>query len=95
MTASARWSRFWRKSQFNAARKVAGDAVPVLLVLVCANVQSIGPETSRVGTGDSESPYSCDTVTQLIPEGNHMNSIIYLVGLVVIVLFVLSFLGLR
>jgi len=28
-------------------------------------------------------------------EGNHMSSIIYLVGLVVVVLFVLSLLGLR
>lgn len=28
-------------------------------------------------------------------KGKHMNSIIYIVGLVVVVLFVLSFLGLR
>lgn len=32
---------------------------------------------------------------KISPEETHMNSIIYLVGLVVIVLFILSFLGLR
>lgn len=32
---------------------------------------------------------------QAYPKGNHMNSIIYLVGLVVVVLAILSFLGLR
>jgi hypothetical protein len=71
------------------------DTVPVFLVLVYANVQRIRPETSKIKTADFESPYSRDTVTQLIPEGNVLNSIIYLVGLVVIVLFVLSFLGFR
>jgi hypothetical protein len=71
------------------------DTVPVFLVLVYENVQRIRPETSKVKTGDFESLYSRDTVTLLIPEGNVLNSIIYLVGLVVIVLFVLSFLGFR
>ncbi len=68
---------------------------PVFLIFVYANVQSVRPETSRVGTGDFESPCSRNSVTQPIPEENHMNSIIYIVGLVVIVMVVLSFLGLR
>ncbi len=56
MMASARWSRYWRKRQGDNAHKIAEDTVSVLMVLVYANVQSVLPETSRVGAGDFESP---------------------------------------
>ena len=62
---------------------------------MCGNVQSVWTNTSSVGNGDFESPHSRDSVLLTPSGGNPMNSIIYLVGLVVIVLFVLSFFGLR
>lgn len=56
---------------------------------MCATVPSAPAGASRVGTGDEHIAHHITT------EGKLMNNIIYIVGLVVIVVAILSFIGLR
>lgn len=83
---------WWKGGRHGVARRVAEGSV--LLIPVYANVPRVGAGTSRVKLGGSGSPNARFGHSTHI-RGNHMNNIIYIVGLVVIVLFILSYFGLR
>jgi hypothetical protein len=65
------------------------------VVFVCGNVQSIAPVRGSLKTGDWRILLNFQSGRATHTEGNLMNSIIYIVGLIVIVLFILGFFGLR
>ena len=61
-------------------------------VVVCAGVPNTSQATGKVATGDRPG----GVIASLNPFGaSHMNNIIYIVGLIVVVLVILSFFGLR
>ena len=63
--------------------------------LVCYGAQSFWAAWRTFAVGDDESILGCDSSLSTTREYKFMNSIIYIVGLVVIVAVILSYFGLR